>query len=682
MFASSLSHLKPLRSTLSVALHLCVASIVALSAASVAQAGEYHVYACQKPDGTPAPADRWEAGERNPADTQTLNQCPGGQQLWLNLGTATRGTDAFAHLSMTLPPELRAVAMRATRSVAVMPPSPNGDWNGTPMYGLYRDSWAFDNDHIMEACVYAAGCRGVAWAGVAGGSDQLAVDFDRGGTNFVGFAVACGGTPGGYCASGPDGRAQLHVRAIDLTVRDSDSPSAESVQGTLLQQGARSGTGTVSFTAKDSGAGVYHAIAYVDGQEVRRLRPDDGASCGDAGALPGTDLEFVHLQPCKRTVAAAFSLDTTAFADGKHDLVVKVRDAAGNLGIAVDQQVSFDNVPPPSVKIKPTISGATLAGGLRPGDIVKASNGLWNGADLAFARRWQRNTAAGTWVDIANATGESYTVVSDDVGHALRVAVVASNGEGSTEAVSEATGTVMTGATVKTESQPKAPAPAASPVAGPVGSNGAGGNPSTGQLVVDREQRTVDVRYGAKIVITGRLLDGENQPIADASVDVFEQIAITAAPWVKIGTIRTDSQGGYVFRPKTTASRRLRFAFSDRRDAADYRATREVFVSVTAGMTIKAKRRVVVRQGLIRLSGRVDIDQLPAKGAWVEVQVLDAGVWRTVATRRLDARGRWAFKHRLRQSSLVTFTFRARLRAAGDIASAESKSTPVKVRVR
>ena len=685
MSARTLSQKLSIRPRLRVLGALIVAFGLSAGAAPSATAGEYRLYSCQKPDGSIASTDGWNTSERHPADTTVQNSCSSGGYFYLNLGNQTHGTDAFARISLELPDGLRVGSIRTDRSVALMYPNPNADWNGSPIYAMYYDGWAYDSSHVLEACVLYTGCRGMSWPGVAPGTPRTEVAFTAAGTGFIGFSVGCGGNPGGYCASGPEGRAQVQVRATDITMRDFDDPSAESVQGTLLGAGPRSGVGSVSLTAKDRGAGVYHVIAYLDGQEVARTKPDGGASCNDAGALPSTDLEFDHVQPCKRNVSAALSLDTRAFSDGAHRLEVKVRDAAGNLGVAVDQTVTFDNVPPPIVKIKPTVSGETLASGLRPGDVIRAANGTWEGAGITLARRWQRNTAAGTWVDIPNASGEAYTVVTDDVGHGLRIVVSASNRDGTTEVASEATAIVKTGATIKTESQPKTITPTPGPLSGPApaaAGNGAGGNPSTGQLVVDREQRTVDVRHGAKIVITGRLLDGENQPIGDASVDVFEQVAITAAPWVKIGTVKTDSQGGYVFRPKTTASRRLRFAYSARRDAADYRATREVFVSVTAAMTIRAKQRVVSRRGLIRLSGRVDIDQLPAKGAWVEVQVLDAGVWRTVATRRVDSRGRWQFKHRLRQSALVTFAFRARLRPAGDIASAESKSTPVKVRVR
>ncbi|MEH3052995.1 MAG: carboxypeptidase-like regulatory domain-containing protein [Patulibacter minatonensis] len=269
--------------------------------------------------------------------------------------------------------------------------------------------------------------------------------------------------------------------------------------------------------------------------------------------------------------------------------------------------------------------------------------------------------------DIAGATGSRYVVTKADVGKQLRVVVRATAQNESAEAPSAPTPVVQSGAVVQVAS------------VAPSTADAEGGAP---QLVVDREQRSVQVKHGAQIVVTGRLVDADARPIADAVVDVFEQVTVVGAPWQKISTVTTDSQGGYSFRPTTTGSRTLRFAYSATRQAGEYRATREVVISVLAGMEIRALRRTVPASGLIALRGRVRAKPLPAAGTWVEVQVLDAGIWRTVATRRTSKTGRWSFTHRVRRTANVTFAFRARLRQLADVPSIESKSATVKVRVR
>ncbi|MBJ7481933.1 hypothetical protein, partial [Rhodococcus sp. (in: high G+C Gram-positive bacteria)] len=463
--------------------------------------------------------------------------------------------------------------------------------------------------------------------------------------------------------------AGFHRFEIDAVDADSPRVVTDSLTGTLLSGGEQKGSRTLQFRASDYGSGLYEAVLRIGGVEAARVTPDlNGGRCIDAGLRPGPD--FRHLRPCTLSeTRVEFEIDSRRFSDGVHALQVDVLDAAGNAQRVTEQDVRFENVPPPTNLTRPTLRGPVAAP--RPGDTLEVDHGSWTGAELNFSYQWQRSVDGAAWGDIPNAFGGSYVAHSGDIGKHLRVFVVARNAQGTTGAPSDATAVVASGENV-VSGLPGAPQ----------AGNGGGGNPSTAQLVLDREQRTVEIKHGEKIVITGRLVDADGQPLANAQVDVFEQLVLTAAPWLKIGRVTTDSQGGYSFRPTTTASRRLRFAFADEQGSANYRSMREVLVSVRAGMSISAQRRVLNPGQLIRLRGRVSIDQLPKDGTWVEIQVLDGGIWRTVATRKTSSKGLWTFKHRLRQSSGVTFRFRSRLRVVGDVASAEAKSSQVKVRVR
>ena len=492
------------------------------------------------------------------------------------------------------------------------------------------------------------------------------------------FFAHCGGDPAGHCANGGPERVVAAFYRMEFEALDETAPRlvADSLTGTLLESSEQKGPRALRLSGLDYESGLYEVVVGLDGVVVGRHHPLNDGLCNDAGESPWPD--FRTFRPCPTlAVAASFDLDSTKFSDGSHRLTVDLVDAAGNLYRARDQEVRFENVPAPKNTSLPSISTSVgPVGEPRPGDTLTGAPGVWDGAEIKFSYQWQRSVDGVSWGDIAKATNPGYVVTKDDIDRQLRVVVTATNREGTASTASAPTAKVTSGATVVVAGFNDGRNGTAS------NANGAGGDVSTAQLVVDREQRTVDVKHGAKIVITGRLVDADGQPIADAEVDVFEQLVLTAAPWLKIGTVKTDSQGGYVFRPKTTASRRLRFAFSDRRDAANYRATREVLVSVEAGMSISAQRRVLRPGGTIRLRGRVTVDNLPKTGSWVEIQVLDAGVWRTVATRKTSSKGLWTFKHHLRQSSGISFRFRSRLRPVGDVASAEAKSAVVKVRIK
>lgn len=641
--------------------------------APAAHANQYRAFVCSTPDGAglplvPAQTPAWAFQDFS----GVVEQCAAGGPIQLFVGrypaSAPYNQGELVRWDIVSPVPIAATWI--TRTLATTKDS--RDFDGTPEYiEQARTSASGAVTSVLVHCLAVDNCQL--------GNDRLGADP----SNTLGwtmpdmrakvleFSLRCGGQPWGTCATGGDVRMLSKIHRIELALDDPEPPYSTQLDGSLLASGDLSGVRDLTFTARDSdrGGGVLATAVLVDGKEVDRVRPEGaGIDCVDAGfrSVPN----YRKLQPCPFEGKVRVSLDSRNYSDGKHMVSIKLLDAALNESTVLAKEVKFENVPPPANGEKPTIGGP--AGEPRPKDVLSVALGKWSGAGIKFSYEWQRSAEAGGWTPVKDGAGPTYIVHKDDIGHLLRVVVTASNVEGETSVATSPTAVVTTGETIVT-SGASAP-PAETPRTG--------GDPSTAQLVVDREQRTVEVNYGAKIVVTGRLVDADGQPIANATVDVFEQLVLTAAPWDKIGSVTTDSQGGYVFRPKTTASRRLRFAFSDRRDAADYRATREVLVSVRAGMSISAKRKVLRPRGVIRLRGRVTVDNLPKTGTWVEVQVLDAGVWRTVATRKTSSKGLWTFKHRLRQSSGIAFRFRSRLRVVGDVASIETASQPLRIRVR
>ena len=76
--------------------------------------------------------------------------------------------------------------------------------------------------------------------------------------------------------------------------------------------------------------------------------------------------------------------------------------------------------------------------------VLKASAGAWNGDPITYAYQWQRCEPDGEGcTNIAGATGATYAIGPEDVGHTIRVVVTASNLVGSSSAESAATSAVV-----------------------------------------------------------------------------------------------------------------------------------------------------------------------------------------------------------------------------------------------
>lgn len=642
---------------------------------TAATATAYRAFACQTPAGTPIPLGaEWKLNHSTTFAGYSDGCAKGGpinlkQGLPWSYGALGHGTGAWAQL--TVPTGVRLTGLVGTRTIRTqLDPRDSG---ASPEWRLELGTGS--QPQVADYCPAFDRCnRGNTADGSSVANDaQWPVPYAY---STVTFRVECAGKPAGTCMYEGVTRVDFNLHRVELLLDDSAAPTKSGpAVGTALDPGALKGTVWAQVQLTEMGSGLKEVVAEVDGRQVARLHDPNGGRCADAGFRD--DPDFVAIQPCKvGTYDHRLSFDTSAFEDGSHELLIYATDAVGNRSSLERKMITFDNFLPPKNVERPKVAVPT--GGLRPGDRLTTTPGTWDGRGVTLAYRWERSEDGASWGEIPKATSTAYVVTRDDIGQYLRAVVIATNKEGApVEAASERTDKVQTGATIAPAGLAEGSEPAPQPTTAAPGPDD-----SSAQLVVDREQRTVDVKHGAKIVLTGRLVDAEGQPIANAVVDVFEQLVLTAAPWNKIDSVVTDSQGAYSYRPKTTASRRLRFAYADKRDAAKYRATREVLVSVQGAMTISAKRKVLRPGQMIRLKGRLTVDQLPKTGTWVEVQVLDGGVWRTIATRKTSSKGLWTFKHRLRQSSGITFRFRSRLRPVGDVASAETKSSTLKVRVR
>ncbi len=100
----------------------------------------------------------------------------------------------------------------------------------------------------------------------------------------------------------------------------------------------------------------------------------------------------------------------------------------------------------PVATTRPSITGSVIQG-----TTLTASNGTWNGAaQITFAYQWLRCDAAGADCRaITDATSETYSTDSLDVGNTLRVLVTATNANGSSASISHQSATIRSTSSVQ-----------------------------------------------------------------------------------------------------------------------------------------------------------------------------------------------------------------------------------------
>ena len=119
--------------------------------------------------------------------------------------------------------------------------------------------------------------------------------------------------------------------------------------------------------------------------------------------------------------------------------------ALGNAASASPMESAFGltGSPPPPPSPPANTALPVVSGIAQQGQRLTASNGSWTNSPTAFAYQWEDCDSSGANCgSIAGATTSGYTLVSGDVGHTIRVVVIASNAGGQGAATSGQTATV------------------------------------------------------------------------------------------------------------------------------------------------------------------------------------------------------------------------------------------------
>lgn len=113
-------------------------------------------------------------------------------------------------------------------------------------------------------------------------------------------------------------------------------------------------------------------------------------------------------------------------------VVVTATNADGHASATSGATDPVNSANGPSNSVRPAVSGSAVIGGS-----LSVSNGTWSPTPSSFSRQWQRCDSDGSSCEnIAGATGQSYGVRADDVGHRIRALVTARTSAGQTTVAS------------------------------------------------------------------------------------------------------------------------------------------------------------------------------------------------------------------------------------------------------
>ncbi|MEA2186857.1 MAG: hypothetical protein QOK16_1868 [Solirubrobacteraceae bacterium] len=208
-----------------------------------------------------------------------------------------------------------------------------------------------------------------------------------------------------------------------------------------------------------------------------------------------------------------------------------------------------------------------------------------------------------------------------------------------------------------------------------------------GRALIRLGRSRLTVGSGRLAIIRGRLVDDDDRPIAGATIQIDERLYIPKTgligpAWASLGYVLTDASGKFSAKIPPGASRALRFSYA----ATGVADSAEARVSVRAGVTLRASRRVVRNGTSVTFRGRV-AGALPRAGVIVTLQGYQRGRgWRAVDSTpnvgRAGPDGRFRMAYRfLRTEDPTRFRFRVLVNEDSAFAYTRAASRPVTVTV-
>ena len=197
------------------------------------------------------------------------------------------------------------------------------------------------------------------------------------------------------------------------------------------------------------------------------------------------------------------------------------------------------------------------------------------------------------------------------------------------------------------------------------------------QLTLGVKRRITRIYAHRALRVTGRLVDGQGNPIAGATLDVLAQVSRSAS-MVAIGNASTSANGTFTASVPGGPTRTIEIAYRAFSTDASYAAVAKIAEAVEAGVKLAVSPYRTGSEGTITLSGQV-LGPVPAQGVAVELLVHYRGRWEPFRVPQTDSRGRFEVVYQF-QGGIGRFPFRASvLGGQAGFPFAHGESRPVDV---
>jgi Concanavalin A-like lectin/glucanases superfamily/Putative amidase domain/WD40-like Beta Propeller Repeat len=239
------------------------------------------------------------------------------------------------------------------------------------------------------------------------------------------------------------------------------SPAAADVGSTIRLKVTASSSGAFGVATSDASAVVAEPDAVPSSAPTISGSAEDGQTLTASPGVWSGVSEPAYTYQWLRCDDAGAGCEVLAAATGDTyeltaaDLTSTLRvlvsvHGSSSWGQAISAATAAVEETAPAVVAAPSIVGAADAG-----EELQAEPGQWVGLEPSFAFQWQRcNSSGGECADVLEANEQGYVLGASDIGHTLRVVVVASNELGSVSDASAVTAVVGEARTLLDETAP------------------------------------------------------------------------------------------------------------------------------------------------------------------------------------------------------------------------------------